>query len=81
MTISRALTFADLKTGMYARVTGVEENCLESRRLQEMGFTVGTEFHVVKVAPLGDPIEIDLRGYRICLRKRECACIELEAIV
>lgn len=52
----------------------------ESMRLQEMGLTVGTTFTVVKVAPFGDPIEIELRGYRLCLRKRETEGFELELV-
>ena len=43
----------------------------------EMGMTVGTPFRVVKVAPLNDPIEIDVRGYRLCLRRREAECFEI----
>lgn len=45
-----------------------------------MGLTVGTEFTVVKVAPFGDPVEIDLRGYRLCLRRRESADFEIELV-
>ena len=53
----------------------------EMHRLQEMGLTVGTTFRVVKVAPFGDPVEIDLRGYRLCLRKRETEAFEVEPVV
>lgn len=52
----------------------------EWQRLAEMGLTQGAEFTVVKVAPLGDPIEIDLRGYRLCLRRKETSCFEVELI-
>jgi len=65
---------------MQARITWVNEDCAEVRRLQEMGMTVGTTFRVVKVAPFGDPVEIDLRGYRLCLRKRETHCFEIEPL-
>ena len=80
MTILAPLTFALLQRGMTARVIAVDEDCAESRRLQEMGLTIGTQFRVMKVAPLGDPVEIDVRGYRLCIRKRECACIEIESV-
>lgn len=50
------------------------------RRLQEMGLTPGTEFTVVKIAPFGDPVEIDLRGYRLCLRRQESADFEIEPV-
>jgi ferrous iron transport protein A len=45
-----------------------------------MGLTVGTEFEVAKIAPFGDTIEIRLRGYSLCLRKREADGIELELV-
>jgi len=65
---------------MRARVLRVPDDLPNVKRLQEMGLVEGTEFKVVKVAPLGDPIEIDLRGYRLCLRKRETAGIDVEVL-
>jgi ferrous iron transport protein A len=75
------LEFANLKQGMSARITGITCNCSNSVRLQEMGLTVGTVFNVIKVAPFGDPVEIDVRGYRLCLRKNETTCFEIEPVV
>lgn len=75
------MTFAQLKNGMNAKVVGIEGDSPEIRRLQEMGLTVGTSFKVVKVAPFGDPVEIDLRGYRLCLRKFETKAFEVEPIL
>ncbi|MDP6977825.1 MAG: FeoA family protein [Myxococcota bacterium] len=49
-------------------------------RLLEMGVMTGTEIEVVKLAPFGDPIEIELRGYRLSLRKREAEQIEIERL-
>jgi len=72
------MTFSDLKQGMVVRVSAVESDSPECRRLEEMGLTAGTQFRVVKVAPFGDPIEIDVRGYRLCLRKGETAGYVLE---
>ncbi len=72
------MSFAELKKGMTGSVLRVLDQTDESIRLQEMGLTVGTAFRVVKVAPFGDPIEIELRGYRLCLRKRETDCFEIE---
>lgn len=72
------MTFADLRHGMNVRVKAVESDTQECRRLEEMGLTPGTTFRVVKIAPFGDPIEIDLRGYRLCLRKGETAGFVLE---
>ena len=76
-----ALGFGQLQRGMCARVVHVADDSKDVTRLQEMGLTVGTTFRVVKVAPFGDPVEIDLRGYRLCLRKHETFGFELEAIV
>jgi ferrous iron transport protein A len=65
---------------MCARIVTVDGVTRDSIRLQEMGLTVGTQFKVIKVAPFGDPIEIDVRGYRLCLRKRETQGFEVEPI-
>ena len=70
--------FSKLKKGMKAKVVSITGSHEEFDRLQEMGLTPGTVFRVVKVAPFGDPVEIDLRGYRLCLRKRETDGIEIE---
>ena len=48
------------------------------RRLFDMGITPGTRILVRKKAPLGDPVEIRIRGYELSLRKRECCLIEME---
>lgn len=72
--------FGDLKKGMRAQVVSITDHSDETVRLQEMGLTVGTVFSVVKVAPFGDPIEIELRGYRLCLRKRETDSFEIEVL-
>jgi len=74
------MSFSNLKKGMQARVVSISSNSGEIDRLQEMGLTVGTTFRVVKVAPFGDPVEIDLRGYRLCLRKKETQGFEVEPI-
>ncbi len=53
-----------------------EDEC--TLRLQEMGLCVGTEIEVVKQAPLGDPVEVQFRRCRLCLRRSEMAGIEVE---
>lgn len=73
----KLLTSKDLKKGMRARVALIEEGQELCPRLLEMGLLPGTEFTVTKVAPLGDPIEIDLRGYRLCLRRTETGCLRM----
>lgn len=74
------LEFTDLKKGMQARVVRVCPQNPDLNRLMEMGLVPGTVFQVVKVAPFGDPIEIDVRGYRLCLRRREASGIEIESV-
>lgn len=78
--MTEAIPFEKLKAGMKARIIRVNPECEELARLAEMGFTLGAEFNVVKVAPFGDPVEIDIRGYRICLRKRETHCFDLALV-
>ena len=48
------------------------------RRIMDMGLTIGTELYVRKVAPLGDPIEIKVRGYELSIRKSDAEMIEVE---
>jgi ferrous iron transport protein A len=63
------------EVGKVARVTGADE---VSRRLLEMGVTPGVEVRRLGAAPLGDPLEFELRGYRLSLRKAEAAHVELD---
>jgi ferrous iron transport protein A len=75
-----SMNFAKLRQGMKARITAITNTTDTIRRIQEMGLTVGTTFRVVKVAPFGDPVEIDVRGYRLCLRRTETEGIEVEPL-
>lgn len=74
------VSFGELKKGMTAKIAASPEPKDHILRFHEMGLIPGTEFKVVKIAPLGDPIEIDLRGYRLCLRKQEMTGFEVEII-
>jgi ferrous iron transport protein A len=69
-----------LKRGMLARILAMRECPCELQRFAEMGLTEGVEFQVVKVAPFGDPVEIEVRGYRLCLRRKEASCFEVEVL-
>ena len=80
MVKKKTLTFGDLKSGMSARIIGCTACSDELQRLRELGLTDGTRIEVVKVAPFGDPVEISVRGYRLCLRKRENCSLLLESI-
>ena len=63
------------EVGRVVRVAGADE---VSRRLLEMGVTPGVEVRRLGAAPLGDPLEFELRGYRLSMRKAEAAHVELE---
>lgn len=74
------MEFSQVKKGMRARVVQSPSDTALAKRLQEMGLVEGTEFTVIKVAPLGDPVEIDFRGYRLCLRKGETVGLKVELV-
>ena len=76
MVLGKPIEFTELRHGMVATIVDVRcEQC--AARLMEMGLTPGTTFRVAKVAPLNDPVEIDVRGYRLCVRRREAECFEI----
>lgn len=65
------MTLRDLKPGQEATILSVGEKGPMRRRIMDMGVTPGTLIKVIKMAPLGDPIEINIRGYELSLRKEE----------
>ena len=67
------LTLKDVKIGDRCIVEGLGKKSLLRKRIIDMGVTIGTEIKVLKFAPLGDPIEILVRGYHLTLRKSEAA--------
>jgi ferrous iron transport protein A len=67
-----------VKIGDYAIVKKINCKGATKRRIMDMGITKGTEIFVRKVAPLGDPIEISVRGYELSLRKVDAQEIEVE---
>ena len=69
---------ADLETGQSGRVVRVAGTDDIGRRLLEMGVTPGVEIRRLGTAPLGDPLEFELRGYRLSLRKSEANHVQLE---
>ncbi len=69
---------SELKVGESGKVLSVEGEKKIRRRLFDMGVTPGTEVYLRKKAPLGDPIEIAIRGYELTLRNAEAACIMVE---
>lgn len=71
-------TLKDVKCGEKTTVVRLHGNGALKRRIMDMGITKGAEVFVRKVAPLGDPVEITVRGYELSLRKADAEVIEVE---
>ena len=71
------MTLDQIQPGLCGTVTGVSGEDALSTRILEMGVTPGSPFAMIGTAPLGDPIEIEVRGYRLSLRKSEAARISV----
>ncbi|HHX03451.1 MAG TPA: ferrous iron transport protein A [Tissierellia bacterium] len=70
-------TLKDVRIGQTVEVKKIHGEGPLKRRIMDMGITKGVSIHVRKYAPLGDPMEINLRGYALSLRKNDAACIEV----
>ncbi|OAD21539.1 FeoA family protein [Candidatus Thiomargarita nelsonii] len=71
----------DMAVGDKGKVTGLEKgNKSYRKKLLAMGLTPGTEFSVIRYAPMGDPVEISVRGFALSLRKDEAAALLVERI-
>ena len=68
----------EVPVGGTAKVVKIHGEGAVKRRIMDMGITKGVEIYVRKVAPLGDPIEINVRGYELSLRKADAENIEVE---
>lgn len=71
-------TLRDVKVGETVKVVKLHGEGAVKRRIMDMGLTKGTEVFVRKVAPLGDPVELTVRGYELSLRKTDAEMIEVE---
>ena len=71
-------TLRDVKVGQTVRVVKLHGEGAVKRRIMDMGITKGVEIYLRKVAPLGDPIELQVRGYELSLRKADAEMIEVE---
>ena len=71
-------TLSDVKVGQSCKVVKLYGEGAIKRRIMDMGITKGAEIYVRKVAPLGDPIELTVRGYGLTLRKADAETIEVE---
>jgi Fe2+ transport system protein FeoA len=77
MTEEKIDLLSTLSVGDRGRVSSMNLPGEQRQRLLEMGLTVGTEFQVVRFAPLGDPLEIKVRGYHLSLRKCDAAGVRV----
>ena len=71
-------TLKDVKVGRSAVIKKIRGEGALKRRIMDMGLTKGIEIHVRKVAPLGDPMEITVRGYELSIRKADADMVEVE---
>lgn len=71
-------TLRDLKVGERSKVLKIHGEGKLKRRIMDMGITKGIEIYVRKVAPLGDPVQITVRGYELSVRKDEAEILEME---
>lgn len=71
-------TLRDAKIGDTVKVVKLHGEGAVKRRIMDMGLTKGVEVHIRKVAPLGDPVEVTVRGYELSIRKADAEMIEVE---
>ena len=72
------MTLREVKTGETVKVKKLNGEGPVKRRIMDMGITKGVEIFVRKVAPLGDPIEVTVRGYELSIRKHDAEIIEIK---
>ena len=73
-------TLRDVRIGDTVKVVKLHGEGAIKRRIMDMGITKGTEIYVRKVAPLGDPVELTIRGYELSLRKADAEMVEVEPV-
>ncbi|MBQ7760926.1 MAG: ferrous iron transport protein A [Clostridia bacterium] len=72
------MTLKEAKVGQTVKVTKIQGEGAIRRRIMDMGITRGVEIYVRKVAPLGDPIELTVRGYELSIRKQDAEMVVVE---
>ena len=73
------MTLKEVKPGTTVKVVKISGEGAIKRRIMDMGLTKGVEVFVRKVAPLGDPVEVTVRGYELSVRKADAELIEIES--
>ena len=71
-------TLRDAAVGSTVSVVKLHGECAVKRRIMDMGITKGVSIYIRKVAPLGDPVEITVRGYELSVRKQDAEMVEIE---
>ena len=74
------MTLNNLKVGQSGRIIANHTKGAIRQRFMDMGITKGVVVKVIKIAPLGDPIEVELRGYNLSIRKDDAKAIEIEEV-
>lgn len=74
------MTLSDIKPGATCTVAKLRDEGATRRRIMDMGITKGAQIRVDKVAPLGDPVDLTVRGYHLSLRKSDLDKIEVQAV-
>ena len=74
------MTLKESRVNFSYRVVKIHGSGSFKRRIMDMGITKNAEIYVRKVAPLGDPVQISIRGYELSLRKEDAECVEIEPI-
>ena len=74
------MTLKEAKIGQTVKVLKLNGEGAVKRRIMDMGITKGVEVYIRKVAPLGDPVEVTVRGYELSLRKADADMIEVELV-
>ena len=74
------MTLKEAKVGSTVVVTKILGEGAYKRRIMDMGITKGSELFIRKVAPLGEPVELTVRGYELTLRKNDAECVEIREV-
>ena len=74
------MTLRDVKVDQTVSVVKLHGEGATKRRIMDMGITKGTDLYIRKVAPLGDPVEITVRGYELSVRKNDAECVEVTEV-
>lgn len=75
------MTLGDAVVGTTVIVSKIGGEGAYRRRIMDMGITKGSELYIRKVAPLGDPVEITVRGYELSVRKNDAQCVEVKEVL